>query len=77
MSSLRLEKTLARGEMRSKGVFKYKYLAIHIHESARQRARELVNTPAFAQHNSRERKWKPYLRNSRIRSGCDACAYGA
>src|SRR5450432_1939510 len=26
----------------------YKYLAIHIHESARQRARELVNTPAFA-----------------------------
>jgi len=27
---------------------RYKYLAIHIHEPARQRARELVNTPEFA-----------------------------
>jgi hypothetical protein len=26
----------------------YKYLAIHMHEPARQRARDLVNTPAFA-----------------------------
>jgi hypothetical protein len=26
---------------------RYKYLAIHIHESARQRARELANTPEF------------------------------
>src|SRR6266550_3004094 len=33
----------------------YKYLAIHIHEPARQRARELVHTPAFA-HSQRERK---------------------
>jgi transposase len=33
----------------------YKYLAIHIHEPARQRARELAQTPAFA-HSQRERK---------------------
>jgi transposase len=34
---------------------RYKYLAIHIHESARQRARELAATPAFA-HAQRQRK---------------------
>src|SRR6266567_4639884 len=34
---------------------RYKYLAIHIHESARQRARQLANTPAFASAQ-RERK---------------------
>src|SRR6202521_3519171 len=33
----------------------YKYLAIHIHEPARQRARNLVNTPAFA-HSQRQRR---------------------
>jgi hypothetical protein len=44
----------------------YKYLAIHVHEPARQRARELVNTPEFASAQ-RQRKWKPCLRNSRIR----------
>ena len=33
----------------------YKYLAIHIHEPARQRARDLANTPAFAS-SQRERK---------------------
>src|SRR5713101_2328558 len=33
----------------------YKYLAIHIHEPARQRARDLANTPAFA-HSQRERR---------------------
>src|SRR5664279_3967742 len=33
----------------------YKYLAIHIHEPARQRARELANTPEFAKAQ-RERK---------------------
>jgi transposase len=33
----------------------YKYLAIHIHEAARQRARDLVNTPAFA-NSQRERR---------------------
>jgi transposase len=33
----------------------YKYLAIHIHERARQRARELARTPAFANFQ-RERK---------------------
>ncbi len=33
----------------------YKYLAIHIHEPARQRARDLVHTPAFA-NAQRERK---------------------
>jgi transposase len=34
---------------------RYKYLAIHMHESARQRARELAHTPAFASAQ-RERK---------------------
>src|SRR5216684_3925792 len=33
----------------------YKYLAIHMHEPARQRARDLANTPAFA-HSQRERR---------------------
>jgi len=33
----------------------YKYLAIHIHEPARQRARDLANTPAFV-NAQRERK---------------------
>ena len=32
-----------------------KYLAIHVHEPARQRARDLVNTPAFV-HAQRQRK---------------------
>ena len=34
---------------------RYKYLAIHMHEPARQRARELAATPAFA-HAQRQRK---------------------
>jgi len=34
---------------------RYKYLAIHIHEPARQRARQLVNTPEFA-NAQRQRK---------------------
>ena len=34
---------------------RYKYLAIHVHEPARQRARELANTPEFA-HAQRQRK---------------------
>src|SRR5438105_15030750 len=34
---------------------RYKYLAIHMHEPARQRARDLSNTPAFARAQ-RERK---------------------
>ena len=34
---------------------RYKYLAIHIHESVRQRVRELANTPEFA-HAQRQRK---------------------
>ncbi len=33
----------------------YKYLAIHLHEPARQRARDLANTAAFA-HSQRERR---------------------
>jgi hypothetical protein len=35
---------------------RYKYLAIHIHESARQRTRELVSTPAFAQAQRQRKK---------------------
>ena len=34
----------------------YKYLAIHIHEPARQRARELVNTPEFATAQRQRKK---------------------
>ena len=34
----------------------YKYLAIHIHEAARQRARELAATPAFAQAQRQRKK---------------------
>ena len=34
----------------------YKYLAIHIHEPARQRARQLVNTPEFATAQRQRKK---------------------
>src|SRR5690349_5035180 len=34
----------------------YKYLAIHIHESARQRARELANTPEFSKAQRQRKK---------------------
>src|SRR5271156_6260059 len=34
----------------------YKYLAIHIHESARQRARELANTPEFFKAQRQRKK---------------------
>src|SRR5271155_5547146 len=35
---------------------RYKYLAIHIHESARQRARELANTPEFFKAQRQRKK---------------------
>jgi hypothetical protein len=35
---------------------RYKYLAIHIHESARQRARELANTPEFSSAQRQRKK---------------------
>jgi transposase len=35
---------------------RYKYLAIHVHESARQRARELANTPEFCQAQRARKK---------------------
>src|SRR5436853_602230 len=35
---------------------RYKYLAIHMHEPARQRARELGNTPAFASAQRQRKK---------------------
>ena len=34
----------------------YKYLAIHIHEAARQRARDLGNTPAFVDAQRKRKK---------------------
>src|SRR5271156_2768251 len=34
----------------------YKYLAIHIHEAARQRARHLVDTPAFVDAQRKRKK---------------------
>jgi transposase len=35
---------------------RYKYLAIHIHESARQRAREMANTPEFCRAQRQRKK---------------------
>jgi hypothetical protein len=35
---------------------RYKYLAIHIHEPARQRARELANTPEFSKAQRQRKK---------------------
>jgi hypothetical protein len=35
---------------------RYKYLAIHIHESARQRVRELAETPEFSNLQRRRKK---------------------
>jgi hypothetical protein len=35
---------------------RYKYLAIHGHEAARQRARELAHTPEFAQAQRKRKK---------------------
>jgi hypothetical protein len=35
---------------------RYKYLAIHIHESARRRARELANTPEFSKAQRHRKK---------------------
>jgi hypothetical protein len=35
---------------------RYKYLAIHIYEAARQRARELANTPEFSQAQRQRKK---------------------
>ena len=35
---------------------RYKYLAIHIHESARQRARELAKTPEFSMAQRQRKK---------------------
>jgi hypothetical protein len=35
---------------------RYKYLTIHIHESARQRTRELANTPEFSKAQRRRKK---------------------
>ena len=54
---------------------RYKYLAIHMDETARQHTRELVDAPEFAKAGGKERRWKPCSRNSRIRSDCVACAW--
>jgi hypothetical protein len=35
---------------------RYKYLVIHIHESARRRARELANTPEFSKAQRQRKK---------------------
>ena len=46
----------------------FRCLAIHMHQPARQRARDLVNTPAFAEAQRQRKKVKHCLPNSRIRS---------
>ena len=52
----------------------FRSLNIHQHEAARQRARDLASTPGFPKHSGKERSWKHFSRNSRIRSGCVAYA---
>ena len=53
----------------------FRYLAIHMDEPARQRARELATRQSSRTHSDKERRWKHCSRNSRIRSGCVACDY--
>ena len=54
----------------------FRCLVIHQHEPARQRARDLANTPEFVAAQRQRRRWKPCLRNSKIRSDCVAYACG-
>ena len=42
----------------------FRYLAIHMDEPARQRARKLANTPEALMHSGEERRWKLCSRNS-------------
>jgi len=42
---------------------RYKYLAIHMHEPTRQRARELAATLPLPMHNVNEREWRRCLRS--------------
>jgi len=54
---------------------RYKYLAIHMDETARHALASWSNTPEFAKaQRERKKRWKPCSRNSRIRSDCVACA---
>jgi len=46
----------------------YKYLAIHIHEPSRQRARDLANTPGFASAQRERKKVEALFANLRLRS---------
>jgi hypothetical protein len=48
---------------------RYKYLAIHMHESARQRARELVNTAAFASAQRARKKVEALFAELKNRMG--------
>ncbi|HET8827281.1 MAG TPA: IS1182 family transposase [Terriglobales bacterium] len=52
-----------------------RYLAIHMEEPARQRARRLVNTPEFAKAQRQRKKVEALFGNSRTRWDCVACAY--
>lgn len=53
-----------------------KYLAIHIHEPARQRERDLANSRGFVNAQRQRIRWKRCSRNSRIRSDFVAYAFG-
>jgi hypothetical protein len=53
-----------------------KYLAIHVHEAARQRARDLVNTPAFANVQRERKKVEALFAELKITSDFVVCACG-
>ena len=44
----------------------FRYLAIHMHEPARQRARDLAETPAFAHAQRERKKVEALLRSSQL-----------
>ena len=52
----------------------FRYLAIHMDESARQRARELANTAEFAHAQRQRKKRRASFVGLKNQMGCDACA---
>jgi hypothetical protein len=50
-----------------------RFLQIHIHEGARQRARDRAHSPASIYYRHARRKWKLCSVNSKIKSDFAAC----
>ena len=53
----------------------FRYLAIHMNEAARQRARDLWNTPEFEQAQRQRKKVEALFAELRVRIGLIASAY--